>query len=234
MNHTRAGLSLALVLALAGCGDEETFDFDAGTSGDTATGDTTADAGADDGSGAGDASDTSDDVAADTGGPDTTPDLGPDAPPARSVTFVLANANPGGLSRWVQLANPLGIPTWYRVLEAGSLDSYIRIQNSCTVCECSTPNCTPCDPEAEILELAPGEEIRSTWTGTFYTIDPVDFCAEPGPVEGDTFTVEFEWSPEPPGEDGTLPVGTLSNTRASFTLTEEGSETRYDIEQLAP
>lgn len=148
-----------------------------------------------------------------------------------SITFTLTNANPGGLSRWVQIVDGQGTPSWYGVLPAGGTE-FIRVHDACTVCACDDRGCEPCVPEPEVLELAPGESVTGAWDGSTFAIDPDGFCKQPGRVDGGAFSVELAWSPEPPDEDGTLPVGTLSRTRLSFELGID-AEVRYDIEALA-
>lgn len=214
----RASLAAAtLFLAFAACGDDETTDPQPGA--DVAdVADTTADVGAD----------ASEDTAVDAV-QDVTQDAADTGPSA--VTFTLVNANPGGLSRWVQVVNGQGVPSWYSVLPSGAVE-FLRVHDACTLCACDDLGCTPCTPEPEIVELAPGESVTGEWLGDVFEIDPADFCENAGTAEGTLFQVEFVWSPEPPGEDGTLPVGTLSRTRLQFELGVD-TEVRYEIEALA-
>ncbi len=210
----------ALVLAACG-GDEELVPVSTDTgSGDTAGGDDTASE-----ADAGGASDTG-----------TAPDDGtdePDVPAEAAVTLTLTNANPGGLSRWVQIENNLGVPGWWNVLRAGTLDDFVRVHRTCTVCGCDEPDCDPCAPEPDILEIAPGESVTATWHGNIWNIAQTPaVCLETVERAEDEFSVEFVWSPEPPGDDGVLPVGTLSRTRITFTFAD-GAEVTYEIEALA-
>lgn len=219
MRHP-AFLALALVLSLAACGDDETPVPDA-------TSDISgADAGTDTTGGA----DTSTDAVDDTAD-DATTDAADDASAGDSITFTLENANPGGLSRWVQVVDRRGVQGWYSVMPPGSLDEYYRANPSCTLCECGDNACEPCEPQPEIMELAPGETITGTWDYMQVEIDSVNTCETISPLEEDALQVEFVWSPNPPGADGTLPAGTLSRTRIRFNRGD--ADVHYAIEALA-
>lgn len=213
-----AFFALALALSVAACGDDDTNAPDS----DTSTG---ADTGTDGGSDA-----TDSDASADADG-DASADAGEDVVEGDAITFTLENANPGGLSRWVQVVDRRGVQGWYSVMPPGSLDEYYRANPSCTLCECDATECEPCEPEPEIVELAPGESISGTWDYMQVEIDSVNTCETVFPLDEDALQVEFVWSPNPPGADGTLPAGTLSRTRIRFNRGDE--DVHYAIEALA-
>ncbi len=145
------------------------------------------------------------------------------------VTFVLENANPGGLPRYVQIVDRRGAPTWYNLMPVGSLDVYHRAESNCTLCSCDEPDCTPCEPVPEILKLEAGESVTARWDGTLIEIDSTNICESRIEPETDELQVEFAWSPEPPDADGNLPAGVVSRTRVRFNASTD-DEVRYRIE----
>ncbi|MFT6398153.1 MAG: hypothetical protein ACJAYU_002909 [Bradymonadia bacterium] len=220
----KKSLLLLSSLCLVACGDEDPVPSeDSGSVEDTGS-DT----------GESDATDVAmgSDAAADSG-TDPTEDVVEDAPPEASiVTFRLVNQNPGGLSRFVQVVGVRGTPSWYNVMPAGSLDDFLRIHDTCTLCNCDDLDCEECEPEPEIIELAPGESVTAIWDGSLVNFDQDLFCEEPGMTEETALQVQFVWSPVPPDESGALPIGTLSRTRLQFELGVDEAVT-YEIEVLA-
>ena len=216
---TRLSPFVALLL-VAGCGDEDPLVPISDASTDTGTqADTTEDA-------TGDTADATED-----GGIDAASDA--DVPPvASTVTFRLVNENPGGLSRWVQVVDNRGTPGWYNMMPPDALDEFLRIHDSCTLCNCDEPDCEECVPEPEIVEIAPGQSVTAVWDGSIIDFDQDNFCEQPSTSEDTQFQVEFVWSPVPPDETGALPVGTLSRTRLPFELGTDAAVT-YEIEALA-
>ncbi len=220
----KKSLVLLTSLCLVACGDE-----DPAPSEDTgATGDTGTDTGGADAADTGTTEDTTEDATEDAAA-----DVVEDAAPEDSlVTFRLVNQNPGGLSRFVQIVDVRGTPSWYNVMPSGSLDEFLRIHDACNICNCDDLDCEECDPEPEIVELAPGESVTAIWDGSLVNFDQDLFCEEPGMTEDTSLQVEFVWSPVPPDESGALPIGTLSRTRLRFEFGSDEAVT-YEIEALA-
>lgn len=212
-------------LCLLACGDEEPVpSSDTGSTADAGTDTADADTNATD---VVDDADTSEDTTADA--EDTAADA---ASEDSLVTFRLVNQNPGGLSRFVQVVDVRGTPSWYNVMPAGSLDEFLRIHDTCTLCNCDDLDCDECEPAPEIIEIAPGESVTAIWDGALVNFDQELFCEEPGMTEETSLQVEFVWSPVPPDESGALPIGTLSRTRIRFEFGTDEAVT-YEIEALA-
>lgn len=170
----------------------------------------------------------------DDAGTDATVDAAPDIVETPGVTFMLENANPGGLARYVQISDARGAPSWFAVMNTGTVDDYYRVHSNCTLCACDEPSCTPCEPRPQTLRLEAGESVTAEWDAMIIEYDTSDtpFCEEYFPVGRSELQVEFVWSPEPPDADGNLPPGTLSRTRLRFNADTDDVVT-YRIEALA-
>jgi hypothetical protein len=181
-----------------------------------------------------DGGDATPDVA-DTGAADVVADVVVDTtpPPPPEVRFTLRNGNPGGISRWVQVETAQGTPGWWTILTDSVAAEELRPHDSCVVCACGE-TCEACTPEPEIRELRVGEEITGVWDLALFEASTEDGALCEAPQERDAlrYRVQFCWSPEPPGPDGTLPAATLSCTRLPFEIVSD-SEVRYDIEALS-